>query len=88
VDKAQRIGLVDAVLEAEDRFPGEHRFFHAVRQHAARLLERPARRSSRPVALRDRFLDGTRLGRFIVARMAERNLDRVRLRQSERRSGV
>lgn len=75
--KAKKIGLVDVVLPAGDRYPHENRFYHNVRSFAGRIFEKSF--SSKPPGktLQDRFLDNTALGRFIVGWMAERNLNKL-----------
>ena len=76
--RARRIGLVDAVVEEGDRVQGEHRFWSGVRSYAAQHMgggkrTRPSR--LRVGGVRDRVMDGTWLGQWVVAEMAARRLD-------------
>eukprot|EP00455_Lapot_gusevi_P041615 TRINITY_DN4847_c0_g2_i1.p1 TRINITY_DN4847_c0_g2~~TRINITY_DN4847_c0_g2_i1.p1 ORF type:complete len:763 (-),score=327.56 TRINITY_DN4847_c0_g2_i1:334-2622(-) len=79
--KAKKLGLVDRVLPYEDRWVGEHRFFAQVRQFAGSLVDgrvqRPVVDRLRTGPWKDRFLEGTPIGRYIVAQMAAQNLDKA-----------
>lgn len=79
--KALALGLVDKVLPYADLRPGDHRFYSAVRHFAVTsCLDKPAQRKLpdrlKTGEIKDRILDGTSLGRQLVARMAAKNLDK------------
>jgi len=74
--KAFSQGLVDVVFPWDDKSP---QFYAKVRSFAAKKFESHSRRQvldpSSVGPLKDRVLNGTRLGRWIVGRMAAQGLD-------------
>lgn len=79
--KAKTIGLVDKVIPSEDRLPNEFRFFSSVRLFAGQVVDgktvRPVVDRFKTGSIQDRILDGTSIGRHIVATMAVKNLDKL-----------
>ncbi|CAJ1028372.1 Enoyl-CoA hydratase/isomerase/NAD binding domain of 6-phosphogluconate dehydrogenase [Leishmania utingensis] len=67
--EAKSAGACDAVLPAEDRWNGEHRFFEGVRKWAGQYLsDKPALLSKRKsISLMDRVLEHTTFGRRKIA---------------------
>lgn len=67
--KAKKAGAVSIVVDAEDRWGNENRFFEGVRRWAAGMVDKPlkpARRRS--LTIMDRFLERTSIGRGIVCK--------------------
>ena len=76
--RAKKIGLVDAVIEEGDRVPSEHRFWGGVRAFATQRMgkgKRPRASRLRVGGVKDRLMDGTWAGQWVVAEMAARKLD-------------
>ena len=76
--RAKKIGLVDSVIEEGDRVQGEHRFWSGVRSYATQHMGRGKRSHPSRLkvgGLKDRVMDGTWLGQWVVAEMAARRLD-------------
>ncbi|KAH9598652.1 3-hydroxyacyl-CoA dehydrogenase [Trypanosoma melophagium] len=65
--KAKKVGVLDAVIEAEPRWEGEERFFEGVRRWSGRLVDKPLKPMRRKnISLMDRFLERTSFGRKMV----------------------
>jgi 3-hydroxyacyl-CoA dehydrogenase/enoyl-CoA hydratase/3-hydroxybutyryl-CoA epimerase len=79
-DRAVRIGLLDAVIETGDRVEGEHRFWAGVRAFATQQMGKGKRRAGGRQRARggvkERLMDGTWAGQWLVAAMAARGLDK------------
>ena len=80
-DRAVRIGLLDAVIETGDRVEGEHRFWSGVRAFATQQMGKGKRRAGGRQrkaggGVRERLMDGTWAGQWMVAAMAARSLDK------------
>eukprot|EP01027_Heterolobosea_sp_BB2_P012190 GEZU01017684.1.p1 GENE.GEZU01017684.1~~GEZU01017684.1.p1 ORF type:complete len:761 (-),score=255.57 GEZU01017684.1:173-2455(-) len=77
-EKAKRLGLVDKLIDSEDRFQDENRFFHEVRAYAGTLVDKPSKRTYTPSkTTQDKILNETWIGKKIVGRMAYNNLNKT-----------
>eukprot|EP01012_Entosiphon_sulcatum_P035733 TRINITY_DN4539_c0_g1_i1.p1 TRINITY_DN4539_c0_g1~~TRINITY_DN4539_c0_g1_i1.p1 ORF type:complete len:815 (+),score=216.93 TRINITY_DN4539_c0_g1_i1:102-2447(+) len=72
--RARRAGIVDALAEVADRYPGENRFFHEVRAFAGRQIDRKAKK--KPLSWQKWFLT-TPIGRYVAATQALKGLDKA-----------
>lgn len=76
---------MDYLVEYEDRFPGENRFFEEVRTIAGRMFDMPpgrkkdqqGKKRKAHQSMTDHLLDSTWIGRQIVANQALKGLDRT-----------
>ena len=76
--RAKKLGLIDGVIEEGDRVQGEHRFWNGVRSYATQRMGKGKRTQPsrlRVGGVRDRLMDGTWVGQWLVAEMAARKLD-------------
>ena len=76
--RAKKLGLVDAVIEEGDRVQGEARFWNGVRSYATQRMGKGKRTHTsrlRVGGVKERLMDGTWLGQWVVAEMAARKLD-------------
>jgi len=73
--KAKSIGLVDALLEDEDRVEGENRFFAEVRTYAGKLVDKP-KPKMRKESWMDWALARTPVGRYFVTKKTLESLDK------------
>ncbi|CBZ27975.1 trifunctional enzyme alpha subunit, mitochondrial precursor-like protein [Leishmania mexicana MHOM/GT/2001/U1103] len=67
--EAKSAGACDAIISADDRWNGEHRFYEGVRKWAGQYLsDKPARLSKRKnISLMDQVLERTTFGRRKIA---------------------
>jgi len=75
--KAKSIGLVDALVEDEDRYPGENRFLGGVRTYAGTVMDKKRPELGKKVGWADWFLGCTPPGRFIVTQQTLKTLDKA-----------
>lgn len=75
-EKCKKQGAVDAVVAGQDRWSGENRFLEGVRSWVGKLIDKPLRPAKRKnVALLDKFLENTPIGRSIVAKKSIQTLN-------------
>eukprot|EP00668_Euglena_longa_P011273 GGOE01013664.1.p1 GENE.GGOE01013664.1~~GGOE01013664.1.p1 ORF type:complete len:785 (-),score=193.75 GGOE01013664.1:194-2521(-) len=75
--KAKSMGLVDSLLEDEDRFEGENRFLGAVRLYAGTLADKPKSSGIRKESWMDWFLARTPVGRYVVTQQTLKTLEKT-----------
>lgn len=74
--KARAMGLVDLLLDHEDRFENEHRFLHDVRKFAASCIEQHATHTVVKLPIMDRLLGNNIVGRNLIENAAMLQLDK------------
>ena len=76
--KAKSIGLVDAIFEDEDRWPGENRFIGQVKTYAASpaVMGKPKPKPGKKISWMDWALAKTPVGRYVVAEQTLKTLNK------------